>query len=549
MKKYMILLPAMAFAFAGCDQDELDIPQKGVKSIETFYKTDADAEAAVAKVYVDTQKNFAFLPEVNGYNYGPYMALTNFQADDIYFAGSGPEDCVPEREFHDFRYGNENIVPLGAYTALYRSIHKCNLVINNFEKLSDLTPVMKRCVAEARVMRAFDHLVLGIYWGKPAIVDKVLTGESRPANAESQATVMQWVADEIDLALPDLDERESQDDQEGAYRATKGFANAVKGKALIWKGDYDGAKKALKEVISSNKYDLIDDMSKIMHADGKGTKESVFELNYVFVEGVTDGGESVNRVNCNGHMTFNWRWEYFNSTSDERLYTTGWGWINPTGKFARDLIENDGMDSKRRKAWIVTYDEILNNFSWEDSSNKGMKAGQEWHGCEGYFNWKTVMHPAQGDMATDRQQRNYPIMRYAEVLLLYAEACAQTNDNDGLEYLNKVQQRAGSKHISGQLTLAEVQREKQFELWLEGTRSADLIRWGMTENLENQDFYTPSFGVDEKGNSYINEDGADYYKVTYGETLGFKKGKDEFLPFPKNAIDLNNALQQNPGWN
>lgn len=554
--KYKMLLlsaAAMSLSLAGCE-NELDITQKGVdleKSVDVAYNTDAGAEAGLAKVYIDTQKNFAFLPETNGYNYGPYFAMTNFQADDIYLAGSGSDDCVPEREYHDFRFTADNNVVLGGYTALYRSIHKCNLVVT---MVPGTTAVQKRCIAEARVMRAFDYLTLAIYWGDAPLVEEVLSADAQPVNAESQAFLLDWVVKEIDLALPDLDERQSTSDTKGAYKITKGFANAIKGKALLWAGKYNEAKAPLKAVITSGKYDLLPgtDMGRILHADGKGTCESVFELNYVFVPGATDGWQQALRTNCNAHMTFAWRAEQFKNLAGERVVNNGWGWLNPTGQFGRDLIANDGMNSYRRKAWIVTYDELLSDDGWwlKPAEGKGIAKGAVLACCEGFFNFKTCCHPNQGDISSDgRQTRNFPIMRYAEVLLLYAEACAQTGDNDGLQYLNMIQNRAGSAHVSSALTLDEVKKEKQFELWMEGCRSADIIRWGDTKGLEEADFYTPGF--DENGQIVTNNGSysATFYKDTYGSSLGFKKGKNEFLPFPLKVTDLNKGLKQHAGWN
>lgn len=578
MKKYFLLLCIGALVFTGCDQDLLDIEQKGVTSMDNFYKTDDDALSALTVVYYDTHQNFVSIPAINGYNYGPYFGLTNYQADDIFLAGSGPEDCVPEREFQDFRYANDNSVPLGGYTAFYRSIHKCNLVINNFttEKLGTLTPTMQRCVAEARVMRAFDHMMLGIYWGTPPIVEEVLTGSSQPTNSESQDAVMQWVADEIDEALPYLEERESTSDYEGAVKITKGFAYAVKGKALLWKKDYTGAKTALKAVIDSKKYALNASIGSICHADSKGSPESVFEFNVVFVPGVVEDVSS--RSGRNDIMTFNWRFENFASTpNDAQIKSGGWGWINPTGDFARALIANDGMESARRKAFIKTYEEIMYDHQWpsdganftpgktaakEADKTRGLGAGKSMYGNEGYFNWKTVIHADQGDWLkvgwAGQWNRNFSIMRYAEVLLMYAEACAQSSDSDGLglKSLNEVQLRAGSQHISTTLTLAEVQNEKQFEMWLEGCRSADLIRWGKTETLAKQNYYVPTLrdklneGTSSVHESYIDKSNADYYVKTFGQDkVGFKAGKHELLPFPKTVIELNKALKQNPNWN
>ena len=124
--KYLLLVAASALAITtGCDQDELDIQQKGVVDFADFYKTDADAESAVTIAYATTQKRFSH-NETNGYNYGPYFGLTNFQSDDIWFGGTGTDDAVEQREFHHFIFNADHIDVLGPYEVLYASILKCN---------------------------------------------------------------------------------------------------------------------------------------------------------------------------------------------------------------------------------------------------------------------------------------------------------------------------------------------------------------------------------------------------------------------------------------
>lgn len=581
--KYLLLVAAGALALTtGCDQDELDIPQKGVISFEDFYKTDKDAESAVTIVYATTQKLFSHW--THQYNYGPYFALTNWMGDDIWLGGSGTDDCVEQRQMHQFVYGYDNLDIEDSYYVLYASILKCNYVINNFteERLGTLSATQKRCVAEARAMRAFDHMLLGIYWGTPPIVENVLTPSDRPGNSESQAAVMDWVAKECDLAAADLDWRQGADDYQGAVRITKGFALAVKGKALLWKKDYAGAKAALKSVIDNGNYELVppEKMITIGHADGKGSSEAVLEFNYDGTN-LTGEYERTERGGWNDHSTFAWRGDYINNANlkDSTIFAGGWGWLNPSQGFAEALIANDGMESARRKAWIKTYDEILYDLKWAgDGDNfvpgktadkakdtkRGIKKGNgapgDIYANAGYFTYKINAHPNQGDQLDDGHlNRNASIMRYAEVLLMYAEACAQLGETsgDGLDALNAVQNRAQSKTVSSALSLEAVQNEKEFELWLEGCRFADLVRWGKTETLEKQDYYLPSYcdainDGEAEHRGYIKEDienqEADLWQKTYHDALGFKKGKHELLPFPKRAMSLNSALIQNPGW-
>lgn len=635
--KYLLLVAVAALAITGCNEDELDIPQKGVTSVENFYKTDRDAESALTIAYATTQKYFSHCDVARQYNYGPYFALTNWMGDDIWLGGSGIGDCKEQREMHQFVYDYSYNDVIGAYYVFYASILKCNYVINNFteERLGELSDVQKRCVAEARALRAFDHLMLAIYWGTPAIVETVLTPADNPTNAESQKAVLEWVVNEAQLAADDLEWRKGQDDYEGAVRITKGFALAIKGKAQLWLEDYSGAKATLKQVIDNPKkcYDLLpsDKMITIGHADGKATCESVFEFNYDGTNVPSDGIERLARGGWNDHSTFTWRGDYVNGPKlvDESIFAAGWGWLNPSQYFVETLLEHDGMESARRKAWIMSYDEMLYNLQWKGDGKKfkpGKTSKKEtdkkrglshdvYANC-GWFTYKINAHPNQGDQLSDSHlNRNASIMRYAEVLLMYAEACAQLGETsgDGLEALQAIQKRAQipDANVSTTLTLADVQKEKLLELWLEGCRFVDLVRWGKHDqsvlyNLQHSDEYLPTFadlinieGTTKTKIKYWNEekqkmekmdstiytpigeygvkdtiiDGVtvkvvtkfgeyfspipkvhtgvivtkienqedDLWKRTFGESLGFKIGKHELLPFPKRAMSLNSG--------
>jgi hypothetical protein len=286
-------------------------------------------------------------------------------------------------------------------------------------------------------------------------------------------------------------------------------------------------------------------------------------------------------------MTFNWRFENMAPLADSQIKSGGWGWMNPTGDFASDLIANDGMESARRKAWIKTYDEILYDHEWASDftpikdaegnvigkepknltraqkavdPKRGVLANASIHANEGYFIWKNVPHVDQDDVINEgwagTWNKNFQIMRYAEVLLMYAEACAQTSetsdDADGLAALNAIQIRAGSNYVSDDLDLKDVKNEMRFELWLEGDRTVNLIRWGDTQQLKEVGSYMPDLRDAlnyEKGSEhgvYIDDSKATYYKDKYD--IGFKPGKHELLPFPKLAVELNPGLKQNPNW-
>lgn len=159
-----------------------------------------------------------------------------------------------------------------------------------------------------------------------------------------------------------------------------------------------------------------------------------------------------------------------------------------------------------------------------------------------------------GSSSSSDNDNNTVIMRYAEVLLHYAEACAQTNEcASGLSALNKVAERAGAPTYTA-CTLENVKQEKRFELYMEGYRWADLVRWGDAATvLKEQGKVVPNF-VDlfEEG---VHPHEAQVVPVSYNTTYGFKAGKNELMPFPFGELPLNafneetgEGITQNPGW-
>ena len=568
MKKIFIalLVAAASLTFVGCE-NRLDIPRKGVIDPSAFYQTNEDAESALVAAYYTAGRFFSnTMWTTAGWNDCPFLSMWEYASDEIYVAGSDKTDGQSGNEIQAFRMDYNNSLIAGTYECYYMIIKACNDVIDNFAEAAD-TQVKKRCVAEARVLRAQTQLLLALAWGTAPIVEHNLAAEDKLPNAESQDAVLQWVADECDKAIPDLTSKTSLEDRKGAVKVTKEFAYALKGKALISKHDYAGAKTALKTVIDSKLYALVpgEQMASLNHNSGRATTEAVFELNFQFFDGMNAYG----RTQPNFRWLWSWRSDHMNcpTGAGSELVVGGWGWVNPSQKFVDKIIEYDGLDSDRRKAWIKTYDEVLYDMPYNsdkdcptvaekkaDKSRGVMDSGL--YGHVGYFMWKRLFRQedrvlANGDVAN----WNLTLMRYSEVLLLYAEACANAGDSDGsgFEALKKVNERAGGKTHPSALTMDAVKTEKFLEGWLDGTRFQDLIRWGdAAKELADNGKYYPTFydAMSKKGESehrgYIDESDADWCAKLY--SVGFKAGKSELFPFPFNELQLNPNLVQNPGY-
>ena len=492
-----------SMALTSCE-DQLDIEQKGVTTTDKFYKTDVDAEAALAAAYEGFMCNVVGRqPDMGGPGiYTPYKIITNMCGDDVLYASGNYGDHEFSGMLNEFRYDTEAEVPRFQYSGIYLSVYTCNLITDNFKDPD--TPVKKRVVAEARVLRALDYFLLANLWGTPPFVTSVLAGDALPYNCDkdpenpiSHEDLILWVAKECEEAAADLDERKSTADVDGAVRVTKGFAWALAGKAYLFAGKYDQAKANLKKVIDSGKYALVpgDRYMDNFHIEGDGNEEKVFEINFEYNAGKSGWGGMIQRSSWMEANAWNWRAGNF-VTSPNKVYCgglDGWGGLGVPQWFGDEFFANDGhsyrFDATLKHIDDAVYnmeyiDESINNMSLEEKkASKKIGISDPTQGLYGNSFWlafKQVIRAADtgGKVYGDNiRLNNYIIMRYAEVLLNYAEACIQTGDAATAKtVINQIQQRAGSKTISASVDMEVLKREKSYELWLESCRHHALER-------------------------------------------------------------------------
>ena len=576
-------------------EDQLDIEQKGVIPSEKFYQTDADAEAALVAAYE------GFMCNVVGRNpdgggpgiYTPYKIITNMCGDDVLYASGNYGDHEFSGMLNEFRYDAEAEVPKFMYTGLYLSVYTCNLVTDHFQNAAD-TPVKKRCVAEARVLRAFDYFLLANLWNNPPFIDHVLAGTDLPYNCNKDPEnpmdhkqLIQWVAKECEEAAADLDERKGTDDKDGAVKVTKGFAWALAGEAYLFAGEYDKAKTALKKVIDSGKYALVpgDRYMDNFHIEGDGNEEKVFEINFEYNAGKGAWAGMIQRSSWMESNAWNWRAGNF-VKSPQSVYSgiDGWGGLGVPQWFGDEFYANDG-DSYRLKATLKHIDDAVYKMEYADPALNAMSVEEKMKSKEVGINdpvqglydnsfwlaFKQIIRKADTDgnkYGDNIRLNNYVVMRYAEVLLNYAEACLNTGDqSEAKKYINMIQERAGSKTISQTVDMDVLKREKSYELWLEGCRWFDVMRWKDAKAIErlknvgsdcphvfDKLFRAPKADDRKVTWEHGTEANSRFYTVSTsaakdaGFEVGFKEGKHEFFPYPQTVKDKNPNLEQNPGW-
>lgn len=409
-----------------------------------------------------------------------------------------------------------------------------------------------------------------------------------------------WVAEQCEEALPDLKSRESTSDKYGTYRVTQGFANALAGKAYMFAGDFAKAKDALKKVVDSGKYALVsgDEFANLFHVEGDGCPEKVFEVNFKY-NPAADWWAGVGihstwmEANCFNQRAGN----FVVNPASKYCGIDGWGSIGIPEWYGVAFHENDG-DSKRFKATLMHIDdavyqtsgiegmyyvdEKIQNMTLEEkkaSTLIGIKdPNNGLYGQSFYLPFKNIVRASDcddGGMHGDNGRlNNIIIMRYAEVLLNYAECCLRTNDAaTALTYINQIQRRAGSKTISPVATLDVLKTEKSFELWFEGCRFQDILRWSKIDNsaydqacierLKQAGHHVPHLydqlfrPVKDTDKEVVWEHGTEansrFYIVHTHEAMddGFEVGfqeKNRLFPYPITVMEQNPNIKQNPGW-
>ena len=567
MKKisFSVALLSAGMMLSSCN-DKLDVEQKATSSTGNFYKTDADAESAVTAMYA------TYIGEIGGTEgiWNAYIMGLNYTADDVFSAGGDINDHADFRVLDEFRYDTSSGPISTLYNHIYKAIYSANLVINYFDgDLAD-TPLKKQAVAEAKVMRAWAHMLAAQVYYRPPLVDHLITTE-KPTNAESQKAIFDFCVKDCEEAINNLPDRKGQTDKEGAWRVTKGFAQFVGGKAALFAGDNAKAASLLKPLVESSNYALVpgNRFRDLFHIEGGGCEEKIFEFNYTTntsLGGVWGG--SIQRGRWMVANVLNWRGDDIQGggKNPQICSTGGWGGGAINQDFAHKMLANDG-DSYRRKATFLTSDEFFYDETlcgWRSDATCTTRAQKEFDPergitkSAGSFSRSDVMevkmmcHPKDVDLSVgdNCNNTNLCIARLGEAYLLYAEACLATGNNaEAKKYINLIQQRAGSKTISDNVDMQVLMDEKQYELWFEGCRWFDIVRWGIAKECYDKVLDNIPLQWDE----YFQSGGTKPHKLVYkvhhpwadaGVKLEFVKNKNEYWPIPQTVVEVNDQMHQ-----
>ena len=211
--------------------------------------------------------------------------------------------------------------------------------------------------------------------------------------------------------------------------------------------------------------------------------------------------------------------------------------------------------------------------------NRGIKAASGVWSHGPYFEWKHMVFMNPPKILTGGKEypkdnmdylgkgqngTNFKVARYAEALLLYAEACIGSADEaKGLAALQAVQKRSGSGKVDSQLTFENVMEEKQYEMWFESCRFLDLVRWSKQGKVDLDKIFNQSPLHKFAGKNTVpvvfdeffteGKPGYQKYHKLFTEPTGifcndFVVGKSEYFPFPLDVKNANPNLHDVLGW-
>lgn len=466
--KYIMLVGV--FTLGGCTDDFLEVnPEEDV--LESDSGNVYTPEMFVNSTYgYLTDWTYAF----------SWLGVTEIISDNGE-KGSSPSDNGGDKHLLDALDHTSTTGSIEAcWTTFYKTIGRANVAIKYTEEygLTDAT-YKNRLIGEAKFLRALHYFWLVRMFGDVPIqdVDDAATWETRVPKAEVYAYIEQDLLDAIN-ALPNKSDYNAAD----LGRATKGAAQGLLAKVYLYQEKWQDAYDMAGAVMTSGQYGLESDYGTVWRESTENGIESLFE--------VQARGESI------AHGV-----QQYSETQGARG-SGGWGWgFNTPSQNLVDAYNAEG-DNIRRDATIIFRGETL----WDgrlvpDTVENPM------------YNEKAYSSASLGSGDGDK---NIRILRYAEILLIRAEAATYVG-GDAAGPLNQVRARVNLTPIANP-TVQDVWKERRLELAFEHDRWFDIVRTGQAQAAMAAD----------------------------GKT--FVVGKHELFPIPNAQLIQTPQMTQNPGW-
>ena len=448
LKYNLIAIALLGFSFSSCSDFLEQNPQTDL-SENDFYKTADDILSAVNGVYSSPQE---------GDIYGNWYVFGEIPSDNTRNQLSG--SVTTQNEFDQFYIDTQNSMIANFWKAAYKVINRTNTVLGRIDGIEINTELANRYKLECKFIRALMYFnLVRVYGDVPLVLKEISISESYDILREPKENVYNQI-------IADL--KEAQDlpvsystAEDG--RATQGAAKALLANVYMTLHKYAEAETILAEIINSGRYSLLENTPGSLNIDGyknvfspvnHNSKEGIFEIQ--FLKG--GYGEGSN---------------YANNFAPEN---SGTNVVAVGGTGGNNIPEMDIYNA---------YEEgdLRRDFSMSLGYYDNRK-NNEW--VESRYVCKFMDVPYQNNDASN----NYPVIRYADVILMYAEALNQNGKTaEACKYLNMTRRRGfgyqttETSPVDPQTTdkaqfALMVEQERRVELAFENHRWFDLIRTG-----------------------------------------------------------------------
>lgn len=502
--KNILILFILTTLFYSCE-NELDIVNPNEVTNESFWLNEVDAIKGINSCYSTLHRGgfsrwqpmlYDLRSDV-GASFSPWSELAN--------------------ALNNFIQPNSNFGPvIDVYFDNYVGINRANQVIANVPAIDMNNNLKERILGEAYFFRGMHYYHLASLWGNVVLQLEPSTPTDLPANSTETEVWQQVISDltEASNKLPD-----NYSDSNDLGRITKGGALALLGKAYMQIQDYASAKSALDYIVTgagASNYDLMVDYYDNFKITTEFNSESVIEWSYI--ENPTEGTD--NDVQTANHNFGTSIGQFYGPPGVGFTDAEALRWV--VSEFEIERTVSDERDPRLP----VTF---LYDFTNESGPTATMVYGETFQQRYGNSNrvfFRKFLHDHARNFEGFRGINNYRFIRYADVLLMYAE-CLNATESTGnaYQYVNRVRSRAGLAALPTGMSqtefLTQLKRERLLELTGEGHRFNDLKRWGdLGPSLSSKD---PGFN-------------------------NFQIGKHELLPIPQRDLDINPNMSQNPNW-
>ena len=506
MKKTSFLtFIAVFLLFSSCNEDILDKDNPTELSTATFFRTDAQAISAVTAIYAALQGN-------NLYN-REYFFLHDLLSDDMQSGGAQLE--TGRAQVLNGVFDPSNKLVNDVWRGAYRVVLRANFVTTSLPEAEEISEGLKsRLLGEARFLRAWAYFELVSLWG-PVPLITIAEPTAAPVGtprASSEDEIYNVIFEDLSFAEQNLPLEYNGAD---IGRATKGAAQALAAKAHLFRGNYQAARDLLQKVIDSKQYSLVDRYLDNFQEENENNEESVFEVQFSTAFGTANAwsadGSGIAEITFRG----------------QEYGPNAWRNVIPSDGLVDEfetVADGAAKDDPRLEYSFYTIGDAYNG--GEDTlTNKDVQ------GDITKPSWKKYQMIYKVPNENSRSGINFRVIRYADVLLMMAEAENELNGPAAaLPYLNQVRARADVDmplYPTAQYPTSTKEQmfdaivhERRVELGGEQIRNRDIRRWRRHGKLDT-------------------------------EPVPVYKPFHDKLPIPFVEIDNNSALNngdQNPGY-